>query len=81
MHFDHAGLFPCSLSTIYCYNDSVGIKMDYLHMYATVLPKTVQQIAKSCNKQAEQWKTTIDLLCLNREEGHVAEEDNQIHTW
>ena len=26
---------------------------------------------KSCNKQAEQWKTTIDLLCLNREEGHA----------
>ena len=24
-----------------------------------------------CNKQAEQWKTTIDLLCLNREEGHA----------
>ena len=24
---------------------------------------------KSCNKQAEHWKTTNDLLCLNREEG------------
>ena len=23
---------------------------------------------KSCNKQAEQWKTAIDLLCLNQEE-------------
>ena len=26
---------------------------------------------QKCNKQAEQWKTTIDLLCLNREEGHA----------
>ena len=26
---------------------------------------------KSFNKQAEQWKTTIDSLCLNREEGHA----------
>ena len=25
----------------------------------------------SCNKQAELWKTTIDLLCLNQEEGHA----------
>ena len=24
-----------------------------------------------CNKQAEQWKTIIDLLCLNQEEGHA----------
>ena len=27
------------------------------------------RLQKSCNKQAEQWKTTIDLLCLNREVG------------
>ena len=27
------------------------------------------RLQKSCNKQAEQWKTTIDLLCLNQEEG------------
>ena len=26
---------------------------------------------KSCNMQAEKWKTTIDLLCLNREVGHA----------
>ena len=26
------------------------------------------RLQKSCNKQ---WKTTIDLLCLNREEGHA----------
>ena len=26
---------------------------------------------KSFNKQAKQWKTTIDSLCLNREEGHA----------
>ena len=26
---------------------------------------------KSCNKQTEQWKTTIDLLCLNGKEGHA----------
>ena len=24
-----------------------------------------------CNKRAEQWKTTIDVLCLNQEEGHA----------
>ena len=29
------------------------------------------RLQKSCNKQAEQWKTTIDLLCLNREVGHA----------
>ena len=29
------------------------------------------RLQKSCNKQAEQWKTTIDLLCLSREEGHA----------
>ena len=29
----------------------------------------VRRLQKSCNKQAEQWKTTIDLLCLNREVG------------
>ena len=29
------------------------------------------RLQKSCNKQAEQWKTTIDLLCLNREIGHA----------
>ena len=33
--------------------------------------KYVQQIAKSYNKQAEPWKTTIDLLCLNREGRHA----------
>ena len=33
------------------------------------LPVTAD--CKSCNKQAEQWKTTIDLLCLNREVGHA----------
>ena len=27
------------------------------------------RLQKSCNKQVEQWKTTIDLLCLNREVG------------
>ena len=32
----------------------------------------LQQIAKVLQQiKAEQWKTTIDLLCLNREEGHV----------
>ena len=25
----------------------------------------------SMDKQAEQWKTTIDLLCLSAEEGHA----------
>ena len=42
----------------------------------------VQQIASLATiKQAEQWKTTIDLLCLNREEGHTeVGKDNQIHT-
>ena len=29
------------------------------------------RLQKSCNKQAEQWKTTIDLLCLNQDEGHT----------
>ena len=29
------------------------------------------RLQKSCNKQAEQWKTTIDLLCLIQEEGHA----------
>ena len=43
---------------------------------------TLQQIAKSCNMQADKWKTTIDLLCLNREVGHAeAGKDNQIHMW
>ena len=32
------------------------------------------RLQKFCNKQAEQWKTTIDLLCLNREEGHAEAE-------
>ena len=32
------------------------------------------RLQKSCNKQAEQWKTTIDLLCLNREVGHAEAE-------
>ena len=32
------------------------------------------RLHKSCNKQAERWKTTIDLLCLNREEGHAEAE-------
>ena len=27
------------------------------------------RLQKSCNKQAEQWKTTIDFLCLNQEGG------------
>ena len=31
--------------------------------------KHYSRLQKSCNKQAEQWKTTIDLLCLNREVG------------
>ena len=34
------------------------------------IPK-YSRLQKSCNKQAEQWKTTIDLLCLNREVGHA----------
>ena len=29
------------------------------------------RLQKSCNKQAEQWKSTIDLLCLNRVEGYA----------
>ena len=29
------------------------------------------RLQKSCNMQAEKWKTTIDLLCLNREIGHA----------
>ena len=29
------------------------------------------RLQKACNKQAEQWKTKIDLLCLNREVGHA----------
>ena len=33
--------------------------------------KWYSRLQKSCNKQAEQWKTTIDLLCLNQEEGHA----------
>ena len=33
----------------------------------------LQQVAKFCNEQVEQWKATIDLLCLNREEGHAEE--------
>ena len=32
---------------------------------------TLGILQKSCNKQAEQWKTTVDLLCLNQEEGHA----------
>ena len=32
-------------------------------------PGSYSRLQKSCNKQAEQWKTTIDLLCLNQEEG------------
>ena len=33
----------------------------------------IQQIAKVL-QQAQQWKTTIDFLCLNREEGHAEAE-------
>ena len=41
---------------------------------------------KSCNKKAEQWKTTTDLLCLNQEKGLAevgggGEGDKQIHMW
>ena len=29
------------------------------------------QLQQTCNMQAEKWKTTIDLLCLNREVWHA----------
>ena len=37
----------------------VSLIMDAIAVYS--------RLQKSCNKQAEQWKTTIDLLCLNQE--------------
>ena len=55
-----------------------------VHVYAASFLEWVRatilysRLQKSCNKQAEQWKTTIDLLCLTQEEGM---KDNQTHMW
>ena len=49
--------YTCINNVCNCFN------LLYIHLYS--------RLQKSCNKQAEQWKTTTDLLCLNREEGHA----------
>ena len=53
IHFDHAVLFPCSLSAIYCCNDSVGVNMGYLYMYITVLSQDSIQLSLLTNNHAE----------------------------
>ena len=54
-----------SWTGIACWNEN--------HMQSIVFPLILEQIRlqKFCNKHGWQWKTTINLLCLNQEEGHA----------
>ena len=77
--------FMC-ITCLYYRSKIVVIKIAWLSFCAnlvTICGRLVKITGcKSFNKQAEQWKTTIDSLCLNKEEGYAeAGKDIQIDMW
>ena len=59
----------------------VGVVNEVGVVHEIAYERWYRRLQKSCKEQAEQWKTTIDLLCLNQEEGHAEVGRITSHMW
>ena len=57
--------------TYLLYNNKIEFIITRPVLVSQYESRQYSRLQKSCNMQAEKWKTTIDLLCLNREVGHA----------